>query len=119
MTVLIDRQDSRPVAECCGRHENRPDALLEILHEVQARRGWLSDGALREIAKTLNISLAEIHGVASFYHDFKRKPPASHCVKICKAEACQAAGCDDLAQHVEKEFSVGGALRAEFGDVDV
>ncbi len=72
--------------------------LLPILHAVQAEWGHVPAGALPRIADRLNITKAEVHGVMSFYHDYRSHPAGAHVVKICRAEACQAAGADDLAE---------------------
>lgn len=79
---------------------------MEILHEVQSEQGYLSTEALRTIADALNISRAEIHGVVSFYHDYKREKQAAQTIKICRAEACQALGANDLIAESEKAFGV-------------
>jgi len=79
---------------------------LEILHEVQSEHGYLTTEALRTIADALNISRAEIHGVVSFYHDYKREKQAAQTIKICRAEACQALGANDLIAEAEKAFGV-------------
>ncbi|MBD3765420.1 MAG: NAD(P)H-dependent oxidoreductase subunit E [Rhodobacterales bacterium] len=86
--------------EIIGAHLDREGPLLPILHAVQAEWGWLPEAALPPIAGALNISRAELHGVVSFYHDFRRSPPPRHVVKICRAEACQATGGRDLAAAV-------------------
>lgn len=67
-------------------------ALLPLLHAIQHSMGFVSDDAVAEIAAALNLSRAEVHGVVSFYHDFRRKPAGAHVVKLCRAEACQARG---------------------------
>ena len=105
MTKLIDKLDHPGARKICAAHNNAPDALLEVLHDVQAEDGYLSDEALRTVADALNISRAEIHGVASFYHDYHRKAPAKHIIQICRAEACQAVGSEELAPSVEEMFS--------------
>jgi len=69
-----------------------PGALLPILHELQAAFGCVPDEAVPLIAQALNLSRAEVHGVISFYHDFRRAPPGRHVLKLCRAEACQAVG---------------------------
>ncbi len=68
--------------------------LLPILHEIQAEFGHVSEDAMRLIATRLNLSRAEVHGVVSFYHDFRNAPAGRHVLKICRAEACQAMGCE-------------------------
>ena len=72
------------------QHQQGP--LLPILHEVQAAFGYVSEEAIRAIAVALNLSRAEVHGVVSFYHDFKTAPEPLPVVKLCRAEACQARG---------------------------
>ena len=99
--------DETPVVlRICDKHENRPDCLIEILHQVQKTLGFLSEDDLKSIAEALNISRAEIHGVVSFYHDFRRQPAGKKVVKICLAEACQAVGCESLKAHAEESLSV-------------
>ena len=86
----------------CAAHGNKPDELLEILHALQHDLGHVPDGALPVIANALNLSRAEVHGVVTFYHDFKREPQGRHTIKICRAEACQSMGTDKLCAHAEK-----------------
>ena len=73
-----------------------PGALLPILHAVQAAFGYVDDAAVPVIADRLNLSRADVHGVLTFYHDFRRKPAGRHVLKLCSAEACQAMGANDL-----------------------
>jgi formate dehydrogenase subunit gamma len=75
--------------------------LLPILHAVQAAFGYVPQEALPRIAEGLNLSRAEVHGVMSFYHDFRTEPAGRHVVKLCRAEACQAQGADALAAHAQ------------------
>ena len=89
----------------CARHGNAPAALVEILHDLQAELGFVPEGALPAIAECLNISRAEVHGVASFYHDFRSEPPPPVIVKLCRAEACQAMGAEALAQEAEAKLA--------------
>ncbi len=76
--------------------------LLPILHDVQAVFGHVPDAARAPIANALNITEAELHGVISFYHDFRREPAGKTVLKICRAEACQAVGANDLSEKVLK-----------------
>ena len=71
--------------------------LLPILHALQDAYGHVPEAALPVIADALNITRAEVHGVSSFYHDFRDAPGGRHVVRICRAEACQAMGADALA----------------------
>lgn len=80
--------------------------LLPILHEVQKEFGCVPEEALRTIAEALNLSRAEVHGVASFYHDFRKEPAGRHVLKICRAEACQSMGGDALADGVRAALGI-------------
>jgi formate dehydrogenase subunit gamma len=84
--------------------------LLPILHEVQHAFGQIPEAAIPVIADVLNRSRAQVYGVVSFYHDFRRADPGRHVVKLCRAEACQSMGGDALAAHAEE------CLRAALGE---
>lgn len=91
-----------------------PGATLPILHALQDRFGYVDAAAVPLIADALNLSRAEIHGVVSFYHDFRDTPAGDHVVKLCRAEACQSMGCRDLERHAEARLGVAmGATRAD------
>lgn len=94
------------VSAICASFGNRPSCLLEILRAVQEKVGFLADDDLKAVAAALNLSRADVHGVASFYHDFRRQPAGKTVIKICLAEACQAVGCNQLKQHAEHALSV-------------
>jgi formate dehydrogenase subunit gamma len=76
-------------------HRGKEGPLLPLLHDVQAEFGHVSEASIREIAQALNLTRAEVHGVVTFYHDFKQAPGAAK-VKLCRAEACQARGVNAL-----------------------
>jgi formate dehydrogenase subunit gamma len=84
------------IADIVAGHAEREGPLLPILHDVQKAFGHISEDAIREIAKTLNLTRAEVYGVVSFYHDFKTKADNRPVIKLCRAEACQARGVDSL-----------------------
>jgi len=94
---------SAALAEIIARHASREGPLLPLLHDVQRVRGFVSEGDIGVIAEALNLSRAEVSGVVSFYHDFRRAPDALPVVKLCRAEACQARGSEQLAQWAEGE----------------
>lgn len=73
-------------------HAGQEGALLPILHALQASFGCVPDAAVPLIARALNLTRADVHGVISFYHDFRRAPPGRHVLRLCRAEACQAQG---------------------------
>ena len=81
-----------------------PGALLPILHALQEEFGYVDPSVVPAIADALNLSKAEVHGTISFYHDFRHEPPGKHVLKMCRAEACQAMGCDSVIEHVEKRL---------------
>lgn len=68
------------------------DALLPMLHALQDEFGYIDDLMVPAIASALNVSRADVHGVVTFYHDFRRQPAGRHRVQLCRAEACQARG---------------------------
>jgi len=86
--------------------QNLPGALLPILHALQEEFGYIDQEAIPLVAEALNLSKAEVHGVISFYHDYRQAPAGRHVLKICRAEACQAMGCESLVSHVEKHLGV-------------
>ena len=74
--------------------------LIPILHALNDRFGYVDEAALPVVAHVLNLSRAEVHGVASFYHDFRHEPAKRHVLKICRAEACQSMGAEKLFAEV-------------------
>lgn len=83
-----------------------PGALLLILHELQETFGYIPDEAKPLIANALNLSRAEVHGVVTFYHDFREEPAGRHVIKLCQAEACQSCGCDTLTERAEAALGI-------------
>ena len=81
--------------------------LLPILHGVQDEFGHVPQDALPVIAEALNLSSAEVHGVVTFYHDYRREPAGRHVVKLCRAEACQSMGGDALAAKLKQLLGIG------------
>jgi|SRR5262245_23530244 len=87
-------------------YDNRPDALIEILHRLQEAVGCVPEAAIPALADALNLSRAEVYGIVSFYHDFRCKPAGRHILKMCRAEACQAMGCESLIARAEDRLGV-------------
>ena len=81
-------------------------ATLPILHALQETFGHVPSAAIPLVAEAVNRSLAEIHGVVTFYHDFRRAPAGRHLVKLCRAEACQASGAVALAAHAKCSLGI-------------
>lgn len=93
-------------AEIIAGHSDREGPLLPILHEINDTFGHIPEAAVPLVAEALNLSRAEVHGVVTFYHDFRDEPQGRHVLKLCRAEACQAAGGDALAARAEAGLGV-------------
>ncbi|WP_244486762.1 formate dehydrogenase subunit gamma [Aurantimonas sp. Leaf443] len=91
--------------------------LLPILHALQNRFGHVSEEAIRLISAELNLSRAEVYGVVSFYHDYHREPQGRHVLKVCRAEACQAAGGDAIAASIEEALGLSFGQTSPDGQV--
>ena len=98
--------DNQIASSIVASFDARPEMLLQILHAFMERFGWINDDAIRQLATELNLSRAEVHGVVSYYHDFRTTPPGKHIVKICEAEACQSMGSRALTTHAESVLGV-------------
>lgn len=103
---MTDTDLAPRVAEILTAHQGMEGSLLPILHAVQASFGHIPQAALPQIALDLNISRAEVHGVVSFYHDFRDAPAGRHTIKLCRAEACQAMGADRVAAQAKTALGV-------------
>lgn len=84
--------DEERARQILARHDGLEGSMLPILHALQAEFGHLPEAAIRLVAEVLNLTRAEVHGVVSFYHDFRTRPAGRHTLKICRAEACQSMG---------------------------
>jgi formate dehydrogenase subunit gamma len=107
MTQLYEPWNPARGAEIIAEHSHLEGATLVILHALQEAFGYVPEPAIPMIASTLNLSRAEVHGVFTFYHDFRHKPAGRHVLKLCRAEACQAAGGDALAARAEAKLGIG------------
>jgi formate dehydrogenase subunit gamma len=94
------------IADIVAQHVGREGPLLPILHDVQKAFGHVSEAAIREIAQALNLTRAEVYGVVSFYHDFRKEAEARPIIKLCRAEACKARGVEDLALLAEGQSRI-------------
>jgi len=100
----------RSVRSAVAAHRDDRGALLPILHDIQAEFGYVDPAAVPILADELNLSRADVHGVISFYHDFRKSAAAGTHVRICRAEACQATGAEALAEHAKTTLGtdIGG-----------
>jgi formate dehydrogenase subunit gamma len=92
--------------EIVAAHAALEGPLMPILHAVQEAFGHVPEAAVPVVARELNLSRAEVHGVVSFYHDFRRQLPGKHILKMCRAEACQSMGCEALVEQAEDGLGV-------------
>jgi formate dehydrogenase subunit gamma len=113
--MIATAYDKQAASEIIARFDARGEMLVQILQAFIERFGWISEDAVRQLADELNLSRAEVHGVVSYYHDFRTTPPGKRIVKICQAEACQAMGSRELSAHAEK--SLGVAMNASNADI--
>ncbi len=89
-----------------ARLRNEPGPLLLVLHAIQDELGYIPPDAIAQVAKGLNLSRAEVHGVVTFYHYFRQHPPGQHVMQVCRAEACQSMHCDKLIAHAKHRLGV-------------
>jgi formate dehydrogenase subunit gamma len=98
--------DAERGTEIIAEHTHLEGATLVILHALQEAFGYVPEAAIPMVAEALNLTRAEVHGVFTFYHDFRHKPAGKHVLKLCRAEACQAAGGDALAARAETKLGI-------------
>jgi len=98
--------NTQRAAEIIAAYRTKEGATLPILHDVQKTFGYVPEAVIPMIAEALNLSRAEVHGTFTFYHDFRHAPAGKHVLKLCRAEACQAAGGNALAERAEKKLGV-------------
>lgn len=105
------------VRSAVDAHRSERGPLLVILHEIQERLGYVPTDTVPLLARELNLSRADVHGVVTFYHDFRSEPAGRHTVELCRAEACQSVGAEALVAELEQELgcktgstTAGGAI---------
>jgi len=94
------------IGQLIEQHRETPGALLPLLHAIQERVGYVPAECVNPIAQGLRLSRAEVHGVISFYHDFRSAPAGRHVLQICRAEACQAMGSRELEAHARRTLGI-------------
>lgn len=100
--------------EIIAGYKDIQGATLPVLHALQDAFGYIPDEAIALVARGLNISRADVYGILTFYHDFRRSPPGRHVLQLCRAESCQAMGGDALADHVRERLGLDwGETRAD------
>ena len=117
MSVAQGTQVETRTQSVIAEHIGREGSLLPILHGIQEEFGCVPAETLPVIADALNLSRAEVHGVVTFYHDFRREPAGRHVLKVCQAEACQSMGGDALAARLQQLLGVAFHETASDGSV--
>ena len=115
--MLLTPVQQLTVDALCLRHAGRRGALLPLLHAIVEELSYIPDATVPLVARALNISRADVHGVLTFYHDFRRVPPGRHVIKLCQAEACQARGA--VAVEASLVERLGVAMNATRSDAKV
>ncbi|MEX2297980.1 MAG: NAD(P)H-dependent oxidoreductase subunit E [Dongiaceae bacterium] len=105
-STISNGWDESAVRETAEALKGVDGPLLPILHALCERFGYIDDRAIPVVADVLNWSRADVHGVVSFYNDFRREPAGRHVVKVCRAEACQSMGSDGFVDRLEKAFGI-------------
>ncbi|MGC1191877.1 MAG: formate dehydrogenase subunit gamma [Candidatus Binatus sp.] len=108
--------DARVIDEILARLADQPGALMPVLHAVNDRVGYIPAEAVPVIAHALNLSRAEVHGVISFYHDFRTERPGRKIIRVCRAESCQAMGAVALANHIQARLGINFGQTSDNGD---
>jgi len=94
-------------------------ACLPMMHAIQEELGFVPHEAVQRIADALNLSRADVHGVLTYYHDFRNAPPGSHVLKVCRAESCQSMGSEQLEAHLQDHHGVAMGETSKDGELTV
>lgn len=113
------RWDAGIAAALIETHRRLDGAMLPVLHALQEEFGCIPPEALPLVAEALNVSRAEVHGVVTFYHDFRETPAGRHVLKLCRAEACQSVGCEALADHLAVRHGIAAGETSADGSLTV
>jgi formate dehydrogenase subunit gamma len=108
--------DARLIDEIVASLADKPGALMLVLHAVSDRVGYVPPDAVPAMARGLNLSRAEVHGVISFYHDFRTERPGRKVIRVCRAESCQAMGAVALAEHIQSRLGIEFGQTSADGD---
>lgn len=106
INVKLSVEESAKIEAHIGAHKGMPGGLLPLLHAIQDDIGYVPEAAYPRIAQALALSVAEVHGVVTFYHHFRNHPAGRHVLQICRAESCQAMGSDMLETQVKSALGI-------------
>ena len=103
---ILSPENLKIINHCIADHQSMSGALLPLLHAIQDNIGYVPELAYPLISKALSLSVAEVHGVVTFYHHFRTHQPGRHILQVCRAESCQALGSDALETHIKNKLGV-------------
>lgn len=106
MATDLTTQELKSIEEHITAHKRVPGALLPLLHAIQDDIGYIPESVYPQISQALALSIAEVHGVVTFYHHFRTHPSGKHVLQICRAESCQAMGSEALESHAKACLNV-------------
>ncbi len=123
-TVLLNEQkqnlapeQTRKIQHHIAQHKTMPGALLPLLHAIQDDIGYVPEDAYAQISKALALSVAEVHGVVTFYHHFRTHPVGRHILQVCRAESCQAMGSEQLEASIKAKLGIDYHQTTEDGAI--
>ena len=103
---VLNPQDYKIINQHILQYQSMPGALLPLLHAIQDDLGFVPEIAYPLISSALSLSVAEVHGVVTFYHHFRSNKPGRHILQVCRAESCQAMGSEMLELHIKKHLGI-------------
>ena len=106
MTAVLSTEEITRINAHINRYQHVQGALLPLLHAIQDDIGYVPESTYLPISKALALSVAEVHGVVTFYHHFRRHPAGKHILQVCRAESCQAMGSEKLEAHIKSTLGI-------------
>ena len=106
MVTALLAEDLSKIDGHITAHKTMSGALLPLLHAIQDDIGWIPEESYLPISKGLALSVAEVHGVVTFYHHFRRHPAGKHILQVCRAESCQAMGSEKLEKDIKAQLGI-------------
>lgn len=103
---VLSTEVSNKIQVLIAQHKDMPGALLPLLHSIQDSIGYVPESCYLPISKALALSVAEVHGVVTFYHHFRRHPVGRHILQVCRAESCQAMGSEKLEANIKSALGI-------------
>lgn len=103
---MLQHAKSERLETIWARYQGRQGVLISMLQDVQEEFGYLEEGTMRALAKALQVSLAQLYGVASFYTQFYFEPQGRNIIRVCTGTACHIRGAMAVLDRFEKELGI-------------